>query len=221
MASHRSLSLTFLSSVCPSSFLAIGVHLLRGRRLVDVVALFMHQLYDHGIKGLDKRSERIRQGLERIGKTPPVIGGTFPTTSGRRGTTDDFFAIRTQALPSRCSALGRRVVQRNHEEQRRDPTTAPATRGANDTRRYRLTFDANPKELARRDAGIGHHVVLLWSRRTGRTAVVVDDEATGELVELDVRERENPLELYRHAYAYIPVRGHPGRASAPRELVPA
>src|SRR6476620_6273868 len=95
--------------------------------------------------------------------------------------------------------------------------TAAATGSANERRRYRLTFDANPKELARRDAGLGRHVVLLWSRRTGRTSVVVDEDATGELVELDVRERENPLELYHQPYAYIPLRGHPGRAPLPRQ----
>ena len=81
--------------------------------------------------------------------------------------------------------------------------------------RYRLTFDANPKELARRDAGVGHHVVLLWSRRTGRAAVVVDEDATGELVEMDIDERENPLELYQHPYAYVESRGRPGRSSRP------
>jgi hypothetical protein len=85
--------------------------------------------------------------------------------------------------------------------------------------RYRLTFDANPKELASRDAGFGHHVVLLWSRRTGRAAVVVEEDATGELVELDVEERDNPLELYHHAYAYMAARGHPGRPTPDR--VPA
>ena len=87
--------------------------------------------------------------------------------------------------------------------------------------RYRLTFDANPKELARRDAGIGHHVVLLWSRRTGRAAVVVEEDATGELVELDVEERENPLELYHHPYAYLAARGHPGRATSDHVLAAA
>ena len=76
--------------------------------------------------------------------------------------------------------------------------------------RYRLTFDPNPKELARRDAA-GSHVVLLWSRRRHRAAVVVDDDATGELVELDIREQENPLELYQHPYAYLRARGHPGK----------
>lgn len=86
--------------------------------------------------------------------------------------------------------------------------------------RYRLTFDANPKELARREAG-GSHVVLLWSRRRHRAAVVVEEDATGELVQLDIRERENPLELYEHPYAYLPARGRPGRrsgASAAGEL---
>jgi hypothetical protein len=77
---------------------------------------------------------------------------------------------------------------------------------------YRLSFDPNPKELARRDSA-GSHVVLLWCRRRHRAAVVVDEDATGELVELDSRERENPLELYQHAYAYLPTRGHPGKHS--------
>ena len=35
---------------------------------------------------------------------------------------------------------------------------------------------------------------------------------TGELIELDVGEDENPLELFKHPYAYMPLRGHPGRA---------
>ncbi len=78
------------------------------------------------------------------------------------------------------------------------------------TRRYRLTFDANPKELARRDSGVSH-IALLWSRRRHRAAVVIEDDATGELVELDVRDRENALELYEHPYAYLAARGHPGR----------
>ena len=87
-------------------------------------------------------------------------------------------------------------------------------RQRDERRRYRLTFDPNPKELARRDAGLGSHVVLLWSRRTGRAGVVIAEDSTGELIELDVEERENALELYRHPYAYlaVPGRGHEGRA---------
>jgi hypothetical protein len=87
--------------------------------------------------------------------------------------------------------------------------------------RYRLTFDANPKELARRDSGLGRQVALLWSRRTGRTAVIVEEEATGELIELEVAERENPLEVYRHPYAYAVARGRPGRGRTPRALASA
>ena len=85
------------------------------------------------------------------------------------------------------------------------------------TRRYRLTFDGNPKELARRDSGISH-IALLWSRRRHRAAVVIEDDATGELVELDVRDRENALELYEHPYAYLAARGHPGRRPDPPGL---
>jgi hypothetical protein len=80
--------------------------------------------------------------------------------------------------------------------------------------RYGLTFDPNPKELARRDAA-GSHVALLWSRRKRRAAVVVDDAAAGELVELEIREHDNPLELYQHPYAYLETRGHPGRSYRP------
>jgi hypothetical protein len=76
--------------------------------------------------------------------------------------------------------------------------------------RYRLTYDANPKELARRESA-GSHVVLLWSRRRHRAAVVVEEDATGELVQIDVRERENPLNLFDHPYAYLSTRGRPGR----------
>ena len=67
---------------------------------------------------------------------------------------------------------------------------------------YRLTFDAHPKELASRESS-GSHVVLLWSRRRHRAAVVVEETETGELLQLDVLERENPLELYEHPYAYL------------------
>ena len=47
----------------------------------------------------------------------------------------------------------------------------------------RLTFDANPKELASRDSGTTH-ISLLWSRRLHRAAVVVENDDTGEIVEL-------------------------------------
>jgi hypothetical protein len=81
----------------------------------------------------------------------------------------------------------------------------------------RLTFDAHPKELATRSDGLTR-ISLLWSRRTHRAAVVVEDDATGETVELDVRERDNPLDVYEHALAYAPRRGHPGRPPAVPKL---
>ena len=81
--------------------------------------------------------------------------------------------------------------------------------------RSRLTFDPNPKELARRDAA-GTHAALLWSRRRHRAAIVVEDDATGDLVQLDIHDQENPLELNEHPYAYLTTRGHPGKRSALR-----
>jgi hypothetical protein len=76
----------------------------------------------------------------------------------------------------------------------------------------RLTFDAHPKELASRSCG-STRISLLWSRRTHRSGVVVEDDETGQIVELDVRERENALDVYEHALAYLPRRGHPGRTA--------
>jgi hypothetical protein len=83
--------------------------------------------------------------------------------------------------------------------------------------RYRLTFDAHPTELARRD-NAGSHIALLWSRRWHRAAVVVEEDATGELVQLDIEEEDNPLELYQHPYAYLTTRGHPGTRVNPPDL---
>ena len=85
--------------------------------------------------------------------------------------------------------------------------------------RQRLTFDATPKELACRDSGTTH-VLLLWSRRTGRSAVVVADDATGDVSEMEVNADENPLELFEHPFVYLPARGHPGYQPAIRTTVP-
>jgi hypothetical protein len=82
-------------------------------------------------------------------------------------------------------------------------------------RRHRLTFDANPKELASREAA-GAEVVLLWSRRANRAAVVVEDGVTGEVVEMEVRENESALDVYEHALAYLPTRAFPGRTRKSR-----
>jgi hypothetical protein len=77
----------------------------------------------------------------------------------------------------------------------------------------RLTFDANPKELASRDSG-STHISLLWSRRHHRVAVVVEDGETGEILELEVTRADDPLDLYEHALAYVPRRGRPGGHAA-------
>ena len=78
----------------------------------------------------------------------------------------------------------------------------------------RLTYDAHPKELAARWSGTTR-ISLVWSRRTHRAAVLVEDDASGETVELDVSDRENALDVYDHALAYAPQRGHLGRRQGP------
>jgi hypothetical protein len=42
---------------------------------------------------------------------------------------------------------------------------------------------------------------------------VVEDDVTGEATELEVREGDDPLDVYEHAFAYAPRRGRPGRVA--------
>ena len=69
-----------------------------------------------------------------------------------------------------------------------------------------LSFDQTPKELVSRHSGSAE-VVLFWSKRTHRAAVKLEDEATGETVELDVLPDDDPLDVFNHPYAYAAKRG--------------
>jgi hypothetical protein len=69
----------------------------------------------------------------------------------------------------------------------------------------RLSFDHTPKLLALRHSGTAD-IALFWSKRTHQAAVAVDDPATGEHFELLVAPGQNPLELYRHPFAYASTR---------------
>jgi hypothetical protein len=70
----------------------------------------------------------------------------------------------------------------------------------------RLSFDHTPKELASRHSGTVE-IALLWSKRTRRAAVTVEDTATGELIELPLTPTDDPLDVYSHPYAYAAARG--------------
>ncbi len=61
--------------------------------------------------------------------------------------------------------------------------------------------------LAHRHSGTAD-IGLYWSRRTNRATVVVNDDVTGEHLELPVRPGDNPLDLFRHPYAYAAGRWH-------------
>ena len=69
-----------------------------------------------------------------------------------------------------------------------------------------LSFDHTPKELASRRSGTAE-VVLFWSKRTHRAAVKLEDEATGESVELALLPTDDPLDVFNHPYAYAARRG--------------
>jgi hypothetical protein len=61
-------------------------------------------------------------------------------------------------------------------------------------------------ELARR-GGDGIDVTLLWDASTDTVSVQVADERGGESFELVVEPGTNPLDVFRHPYAYAAWRG--------------
>ncbi len=68
-----------------------------------------------------------------------------------------------------------------------------------------LTFDHSPKMLDLRRSGTTE-VALFWSKRTGRAAVAVEDEATGDHFELLIDPEDDALDLFNHPYAYAAAR---------------
>ena len=64
-----------------------------------------------------------------------------------------------------------------------------------------LSFDRTAEELASRSSG-SIAVALLWSRRTHRAAVAVEDAATGTRFELEIEAGDDPLDVYEHPFAY-------------------
>jgi hypothetical protein len=69
----------------------------------------------------------------------------------------------------------------------------------------RLSFDHHPQLLASRQSGTTE-VALFWSKRTGRAAVAVEDDITGERFELEIDTGDDPLDLFNHPYAYAATR---------------
>ena len=77
-----------------------------------------------------------------------------------------------------------------------------------------LSFDHNPKVLESRRSGTTE-VALLWSKRTHRAAVAVEDEATGEHFELEISPGDDPLDVFNHPYPYAAARHVPVRSGVP------
>jgi hypothetical protein len=53
----------------------------------------------------------------------------------------------------------------------------------------------------------GIDVRLLWNESDDRVLVAVDDAKTGERFEVEVREGESALDVFRHPFAYAAWRG--------------
>ena len=71
---------------------------------------------------------------------------------------------------------------------------------------HTLTFDPTAEELASRRSGTTE-VMLFWSRTTRQATVKVEDDATGESVELALLPTDDPLDVFNHPYAYAASRG--------------
>jgi hypothetical protein len=56
-------------------------------------------------------------------------------------------------------------------------------------------------------AADGVEVALLWVVGTRNLFVVVVDEKSGDVLELDVEQGENAIDVFNHPYAYAAARG--------------
>ena len=68
------------------------------------------------------------------------------------------------------------------------------------------TPDYDLHELDYRAAD-GVEVALLWVVGTKSLFVVVHDEKSGDVLELDVEQDENAIDVFKHPYAYAAARG--------------
>ncbi len=53
----------------------------------------------------------------------------------------------------------------------------------------------------------GLHVRLLWCEHDGRISVAVTDTKTGQAFSLEVREGEEPADVFHHPFAYAAFHG--------------
>jgi hypothetical protein len=72
---------------------------------------------------------------------------------------------------------------------------------------------SNLCELSSRSAH-GLDVALLWRRCDNKAMVVVVDHEAGDAFQLDVREKDNALDVFHHPYAYAAHRGIDLRVAA-------
>jgi hypothetical protein len=84
-----------------------------------------------------------------------------------------------------------------------------------------MTGSSDTRELDYR-ATDGVEVALLWYPSNDVVSVQVRDAKAGEAFELVLDERDRPLDVFNHPYAYAAMRGlDVGPSTRDTELVPA
>jgi len=69
------------------------------------------------------------------------------------------------------------------------------------------------RELDRR-TGDGLEIRLLWRPHDNAVLVAVADARSGESFTIEVREGEDPLEVFHHPFAYAPSRPKPAAVAS-------
>ena len=81
-----------------------------------------------------------------------------------------------------------------------------------------MTNATAPIELDSRTTD-GIEVRLLWHAADSRVTVTASDTRSGEVLEVEVRDGERALDVFRHPYAYAAFHGVEPRSDT-RQLIP-
>jgi hypothetical protein len=81
-----------------------------------------------------------------------------------------------------------------------------------------MPYETSVHELDHRAAD-GVDVALLWDEFTNRVSVTVSDQRTGDFFEVLVTAADNPLDVFKHPFAYAALRGIPYSSGLEREPI--
>jgi hypothetical protein len=150
-------------------------------------------------------SATLVQSLLRRAMIDELLLLVHPVIKGRGRRLFDELTDLVAMRPIRCVTFDSGLVSLAYEMNLRGPsspnqqTRRPHTNAPEDTT-MQTTTNSTTRELDHRVSD-GLDVTLLWDSLTDRVSVVVEDERTGEIFELDV-DREDALIAFHHPYAY-------------------